>query len=535
MQSFFVTDSEKNFIAPNNSKPKLLAVDSLFPLFSQFGQGYFSTDFFNKALVSVYFLRGGNIKGDVIKKVLSYAENIGQFTLKEDAGSERPKSIDPGSIVRLAYICGQEKRGPLLSSLQTLKIDGATTTLCQLPLFLTPSLRSVEISNVQKPFHENILVFLSSLADEAPLLTHLSFGSGCTPADWLPTWFKFGKLRHLDITDCMDLQSCDVLQTLGTLMELESLKLDVKWSTQYVGRSDRRMNPAIFGGDMKKDDAASTTSKPGFLTSWFINLKTLSVTSQLKIMDDLLSLIDSKNMQSISLDLIPEQGSLADKVISSLELFKQSTGKWANTLVNISLQLPEEKKKTAAAAAFPKLSSEDLEILLKPQNLEKLDISGIGLNFTPFDSLSSKKLTKLKELHLPLHKGSSYLTFESLRRVAETFPRLISFRCGIDLCSHVPQYSNTSAGNSNLLAHPLEILHVGKSNAVSNAFAMEEQRLLDIARHLNILFPNLKRIEVSKDESDFCRWESIDRMVKLCQSTRLDETCRPPSSQFCTI
>ncbi|KAH9474464.1 hypothetical protein JR316_0012923 [Psilocybe cubensis] len=527
--------AQKNSSASNTSHSSLVKLDSFFDLFSLFGPVHFSPTLLVPKATNVYFLRGGNIDKDTINVVVTFAKSIGQFTLKDltsGTGTIPEKSIHPGSFLRLIALCCQVNPGPLFPSLHTLKIDGAGTSLNQLNVFLTPSLRTFELTNVDVIYHESISIFLSTLAEEASKLAHISFGPGPVPTDWLNLCSKFKELSHLEIVESVQLKSYDCIQTLGGFKALESLKINVPISTEYIPKL--QMQPAIFGGP--------SLANYKFSRDTFVCLTSLIAVLKLDIIHDLLNLITSKNMKFLSLSLTHHpQISHSESVELFLKLMKHFIKEWQNTLVYISLQFPKQiieqpfpasssaSKKTATASSSPRFPSEVLQVLLQSQSLEQICISGIGMDFIPANIFSESGCrTKLKELQLPVHNDSVGIPLMSLRQIAETYPSLVSLRCAIDLCSPVPQSSDTSASN-NPLTHKLKFLCVTDPNFVKEKSTVNEEKLHDIARHINILFPNLEDI-IAEGVDDFSYWKSIYRLVKLCRIAVVDEKRRPPPS-----
>jgi hypothetical protein len=105
-----------------------------------------------------------------------------------------------------------------------------------------------------------------------------------------------------------------------------------------------------------------------------------------------------------------------------------------------------------------------------------------------------------------------------LRRVAGTCPKLESFQCRINSLSLIPEYT---VPTTEALSHGLQWLSVGNSSPL-----FDTKRLSLIARHLYLLFPNLKTINTS-EEHNAEQWVIVDELVKMCQTARVDDMNRP--------
>jgi hypothetical protein len=94
--------------------------------------------------------------------------------------------------------------------------------------------------------------------------------------------------------------------------------------------------------------------------------------------------------------------------------------------------------------------------------------------------------SSLKSLHLPVESINEGTALSSLRRIATSFPNLVSFQSRITSLDSAVEGSEVT---TNGLCHGLETLSVG--NAFPNR---NPQEVLDIARYIFALFPKLKEI-----------------------------------------
>lgn len=175
---------------------------------------------------------------------------------------------------------------------------------------------------------------------------------------------------------------------------------------------------------------------------------------------------------------------------------------------------------TSTDTISPTLQLSALNIL-SHHTLEHLEVSGwrldsLSIPLAQLYSLSSK----LKILHFPVGITNKGIPLSDLRLIAESCPNLVSFQSTITDLQIIPTYSRLK-GAENALSHGLEILSVGNDLENSNA-----QEILDVARHLFILFPNLKEIRTHQGQNE-AQWKYIHSLVQMFQIVRLDDAARP--------
>ena len=170
-------------------------------------------------------------------------------------------------------------------------------------------------------------------------------------------------------------------------------------------------------------------------------------------------------------------------------------------------------------------------VLLKHDVLEDLDIAGWTLPRTetkcPLDEILQATLPNLKKIHLPVCGQTHGIQLVQLLPIVRRFPRLVSLQCGIEQPRKLP-ISPTPAADVPL--HGLKVLSVGHQNSPGSAIDQKQQ--LIIANFLDILFPNLERIETHADHHAEV-WAYIYELIKMCQASRVYHanrlTCEPLS------
>ena len=157
--------------------------------------------------------------------------------------------------------------------------------------------------------------------------------------------------------------------------------------------------------------------------------------------------------------------------------------------------------------------------------VERLDISGWTVeNFlqysAPFTLLASI-YSNLKFLHLPIQSKNKGIPFSGLRLIAELLPKLVSFQSSIVRLddADIP-VSDPSKATTYVLSHGLEILSVGIASPNPNP-----KKVLDIARHIFALFPNLKEIRTHAGQNED-QWDYIHSLVRAFQGACLDHAAR---------
>ena len=229
-----------------------------------------------------------------------------------------------------------------------------------------------------------------------------------------------------------------------------------------------------------------------------------------------------KGKTKTSTTMVRTEGSLVDvespAFISIVEEAFHTT--WKNALTKLYLGQDETYPHgmyPADDTISPILQFSSIAKILSLPTLELLEVSGWKLDSLsiPFSELSPK----LKVLHLPVGIGNKGISLSDLRLIAESCPNIVSFQSNIVDLQSIPVY-NPGKGASNALSHGLQILSVGNAWATWNP-----KDVLDIARHLFILFPYLKEIRTHEGQNKE-QWMYIHSLVQLLQTGCLDDAAR---------
>ena len=158
-------------------------------------------------------------------------------------------------------------------------------------------------------------------------------------------------------------------------------------------------------------------------------------------------------------------------------------------------------------------------VLLKHKILEDLDIAGWTLPLTemkrPVDEILQATLPNLKKIHLPVGGPTHGIQLAELLPIVHAFPRLVSLQCGFEEPGIFPIPPTPAA---DVPLHGLKVLSVGHKNSPDSAIDQKQQ--LRIANFLDIVFPNLERIETHAEHHAEV-WAYIYELIKMCQASRL--------------
>jgi hypothetical protein len=164
-------------------------------------------------------------------------------------------------------------------------------------------------------------------------------------------------------------------------------------------------------------------------------------------------------------------------------------------------------------------------VLLKHEMLEELEITGWTLlcnseNKHPVDEILQATLINLKKIHLPVGGPTRGIQLVQLLPIVRAFPKLVSLQCGFEQPGNFPIPLTPAA---DVPLHGLKVLSVGHQNLPESAIDQKQQ--LRIANFLDILFPNLERIETHAEHHAEV-WAYIYELIKMCQVSRVNHANR---------
>ena len=324
----------------------------------------------------------------------------------------------------------------------------------------------------------------------------------------------------------------------------------VELRTPVISPQPKQASPELAEEDEPPPSPqAGKADPPSIPPPSFLRLKRLHVTGELALIKDLVGYTESTALQDIALTLVRStppkivQGwkevvtystvkrktkstttrvRTEDKVVdvetpSFVSAIEEVHTTWKNTLTKLYLGQHETYSSLDTDTTSPILQFSSIANILSHPTLELLKVSGWKLDSLsiPFSELSPK----LKVLHLPVGIGNIGVSLSDLRLIAESCPNITSFQSNITDLKIIPVYDPLE-GASNALSHGLEILSVGNASENSNP-----KDVLDIARHIFILFPYLKEIQTHKGQNEE-QWMYIHSLVQLLQTGCLDNAAR---------
>ena len=377
--------------------------------------------------------------------------------------------VHPSTYFRI----GQLRPSALFPSLRRLQYDLREMPISHIFLHLSPVLDSLELYNIGGVENTIVGPFLATLPSQ--MLRHILLRDGEMSVDiFKESILHFKQLRSLELLDVIFMMDFTLWEVLGALPSLENLNLVVNDPPSQPTHAPENSN-SRYGGPR-----------------YFEALESLRVTGSSFLIRHLLGFIDSPCLKSI--EIYPVLNSQVRNEHEPEDLFTPSmaivVSEWSQSLKNLVISSNSIDTKLYT---FPKL----LKLL---KHLHNMETFCLDWRIKSLDDLKSlvKSWRKLRTLNL----NQTLVTLRTLRRIAEYCPELRHLHIRLST-STIPPFP------SNNLCHNLEVLTVGPSS--------ESQTMLDcqikVTRHLDLIFPYLKSIEVQPDDVFWC---GIRDLVHLC-------------------
>ncbi|CAA7263385.1 unnamed protein product [Cyclocybe aegerita] len=252
---------------------------------------------------NAYYIDGA-INAEDWNLISHYAKRVRGFTLRDELDKNIP-CIPIETILRLAQLQHPDK--PLFPSLERLSVVQANSNLSHLPLFLSPSIRTLEIASLSSASAPSFRSFLTALITmSAQHVQELILGPGRLPEPLLQTFFRFEHVRYLELKDVVDPFDFTLIERVGALSQLEKLVVDAR-NAQYAGRVDPPQPPAPIL-EFGSEESASDNRDPGssqLLHPKFPRLSSISVTGNLMLIGDLLHFLRTAKLHEANLTFVP--------------------------------------------------------------------------------------------------------------------------------------------------------------------------------------------------------------------------------------
>jgi len=244
----------------------------------------------------------------------------------------------------------------------------------------------------------------------------------------------------------------------------------------------------------------------------FKHLSSLTIRGDPAMIQDLVDDISSVSLKHMNLFLdvtyAPESSRstiLACKRFSST--VDAAVIRWRESLLDITLLTNNQMPSTLTKATVRNLA--------RLCNLERFEVGGWNVDPSVLEDICcsvATKPSKLKILRLPDNASATGIQFDHLSQIVEACPDLVSLRCRIDHLPNVCDYPKRSS-------HKLEVLTIGNAQPHPSM-----QVPLQIARYLDLLFPNLEElVALGGPKQNAEQWEYIRDLVKMYQAARSDE------------
>ncbi|KAF8147260.1 hypothetical protein B0H34DRAFT_803402 [Crassisporium funariophilum] len=251
-----------------------------------------------------------------------FSQRVEEFTLTDSSQTATgvKSTILPPAFIMMRLALVQKPGRSLMPSLRRLHIDSAQDSLPYFQLLISPTLQSIEASNIPDKKQPELGFCFSTLLHEVPHLQEIMLSRSKFPPQVLQTVPNFTHLHHLSLCDAMSAFSFDFLVQVGALPELESFELDTSFDTLYSSRSGCTTLPdttieALPNGahiSCTKTNSGSTIVQSNgaandgtfVVAPGFHRLNKLRLTGNLIFLQEFLSLMGSPNLMHIELELL---------------------------------------------------------------------------------------------------------------------------------------------------------------------------------------------------------------------------------------
>ena len=400
--------------------------------------------------------------------------------------------IHPSTYLRIAQL----QSSALFPSLRHLHYELEDSSKSHIFLFISPLLDSITLHDIGG--FENTIVgpFLATLQASSPMLRRIVLNSGQMSVDTLKKSIPhFKQLRSLELSDAVFMDDFGLWEVLGTLPSLANLFLDI----------DPSRHPTH-----DPEDSNSQSGDP----KYFDALETLSITGSVFLIQHLLSFIDSPYLKSLSLypaiDLVHIQEPRNEPVDLLTPSMTIVVSKWSESLKE--LNIGTSPLSVVMPNGITHRNSKLLTLLSGLHEIQSFSFFGWRMeNYNDALKRLAMSWPKLRDL-----ENKIPISLSALRILAENCPDLRLLHIQLDT-STIPPFDDISTKS---VRHNLEVLYVmGPGDPEDHQLDAITETMLEsqiqVARHLDLIFPYLKTIEV-RDK----KWSGISKLVKLCQDVR---------------
>ena len=403
--------------------------------------------------------------------------------------------VHPSTYVRIAQL----QSSAIFPSLRHFHCYLEDMSISHIFLFLSPLLDSLSFSNIGG--FENTVVgpFFATLSSSPQMLSRIVLEAGRMSVDiFMKSFVHFKQLRSLELSDAVFMTDFSLWEVLGTLPSLENLTLEANDPASHPAHAPENSNRRSEG------------------LSYFDALEQLSITGSFFLIQHFLGFINSPCLKQINVSTVidrvrNEHDHAEDLLTPSMTIV---ASKWSQSLTGLIISSdPIENGITHRNSKFLTSLTDLLEIRtfhLLRWTMENSDdaVSVLAKSWPKLESLA------LGLYQLPLHQ--TFVSLSTLRILADNCPKLGYLHIPLDI-STIPPFDDISScsESSKSFRHNLVVLSLGKSGGVHSPDQTTLQCQIQVARHLDLIFPYLKIISTYDENRS-----GIRDLVKLCQDVR---------------
>ena len=391
--------------------------------------------------------------------------------------------VHPSTYFRIGHLWSSA----LFPSLRHLHYHLNGMSISHIFLHLSPLLDTLTLDNIGGFESTAVGPFLATLSSSSQMLRRIVLNTtgDMSVGVFEKSFINFKHLRSLELS-CATFMTNLLWEVLGTLPSLENLTL--------VANNPASL-PSPTPTHAPENSNCQSSQSGGPTGRYFEALESLHVTGSFFLIRRLLCFISSPCLKSIEVHPVINQ--VRDESEPE-ELFTPSmtivASKWSQSLKNFAISSIDKKHYT-----FSKLV-----IFLK--DFHNIQTFRIDWRMKSWDDLQCL-LTSWPKLGT-LNLNQTFITLPTLRLIAEKCPELRHLHIRLSTFT-IPPFPSES------LCHNLEVLTVGDGHLPSET-TLECQ--IKVTRHLDLIFPYLKSIEVPEDVF----WLGIRDLVHLCRDAGLN-------------
>ena len=401
----------------------------------------------------------GNVSEADWNRMQYYSRKVKIFTAVFD-----DDRVHPLTYFRIAQL----QSSALLPSLRCLHYDMGKPSISHIFLFLSPSLDSVELFDINGIEDTVVGPLLTTLPSACPMLSRIVLRVGDLSADVLKkSIVHFNQLRTLELFNAVFMGDFALWEALGTLPSLANFTLSA---------IDPHPMPAPKSGGPK----------------YFDTLESLFIMGSFLLIQRLLSFIDSSCLKSITvhpdIDYLHKEHDHTmheDLFIPSMTMI---ASKWSHTL-----------QKLFISTNLSGITHQISKCLMPLMDLHEMQTFHLRCRWVEnMDDDMRRLVTSWPKIRF-LNLKQTLISLPTLRIIAENCPELRYLHTQLDI-STVPSLDSFSKTiHNNLEVLKLTVAEVCPSASDTGITQTAQECRIQVAKYLDSIFPHLKSIEVLEE------------------------------------